>query len=76
MGCGSQPHANMYFISFMVIVSFVFLQLFIAIILESFNTIRPNNYFHDPLTAPGHFLLGNNISVRQKFDQKRNSVPC
>ena len=37
-GCGSPMAANIYFISFMVIVSFVFLQLFIAIILESFNT--------------------------------------
>ena len=38
LGCGSPATANMYFISFMVIVSFVFLQLFIAIILESFNS--------------------------------------
>ena len=37
-GCGSPAAANFYFISFMVIVSFVFLQLFIAIILESFNS--------------------------------------
>jgi|TARA_B110000305_G_scaffold241048_1_gene313602 hypothetical protein len=38
LGCGSTVAANMYCISFMVVVSFVFLQLFIAIILESFNT--------------------------------------
>lgn len=38
LGCGSTMAANMYCISFMVVVSFVFLQLFIAIILESFNT--------------------------------------
>ena len=36
-GCGSQVSAFLYFISFMVIVSFIFLNLFIAIILEGFN---------------------------------------
>lgn len=30
----------MYFISFMIVVSFIFLNLFIAIILESFNTTQ------------------------------------
>jgi hypothetical protein len=38
MECGNQPLAYAFFISFMVIVSFIFLNLFIAIILESFNT--------------------------------------
>lgn len=38
MECGNQPIAYAFFISFMIIVSFVFLNLFIAIILESFNT--------------------------------------
>lgn len=38
MECGNQVLAYGYFISFMVIVSFIFLNLFIAIILESFNT--------------------------------------
>tara|TARA_B110001450_G_C17556841_1_gene455028 strand:+ start:43 stop:555 length:513 start_codon:yes stop_codon:yes gene_type:complete len=36
--CGNEFVAYFYFISFMVIVSFVFLNLFVAIILESFNT--------------------------------------
>lgn len=36
-GCGHTFTAGLYFISFMVIVSFIFLNLFIAIILESFN---------------------------------------
>jgi hypothetical protein len=38
MECGNQMLAYGYFISFMIIVSFIFLNLFIAIILESFNT--------------------------------------
>ena len=38
MECGNQLLAYIYFISFMIIVSFIFLNLFIAIILESFNT--------------------------------------
>ena len=37
-GCGSPIAAYIYFISFMVMVSFIFLNLFIAIILESFNS--------------------------------------
>lgn len=37
-GCGNELTAIIYFISFMIIVSFIFLNLFIAIILESFNT--------------------------------------
>jgi hypothetical protein len=39
-GCGSPIAAYTYFISFMVVVSFIFLNLFIAIILESFNTTQ------------------------------------
>jgi hypothetical protein len=37
MGCGKPMQAVIYFLSFMVIMSFVFLNLFIAIILENFN---------------------------------------
>lgn len=37
-GCGSPMLATLFFISFMVIVSFIFLNLFIAIILESFES--------------------------------------
>lgn len=37
-GCGSRGTSYLYFMSFMIIVSFVFLNLFIAIILESFNS--------------------------------------
>ena len=37
-GCGSPAAAYAYFISFMVVVSLIFLNLFIAIILESFAT--------------------------------------
>jgi hypothetical protein len=36
--CGNPLGAYVFFISFMLIVSFIFLNLFIAIILESFNT--------------------------------------
>lgn len=36
MGCGNRLYATGYFLSFMLIVSFIFLNLFIAIILESF----------------------------------------
>lgn len=39
-GCGNKLFAYIYFISFMVIVSFIFLNLFIAIILESFDTSK------------------------------------
>ena len=35
-GCGDRLLATIYFLSFMLIVSFIFLNLFIAIILESF----------------------------------------
>jgi hypothetical protein len=35
MVCGN-PASSIYFISFMIIVSFIFINLFIAIILESF----------------------------------------
>lgn len=35
-GCGDSLLAYIYFLSFMLIVSFIFLNLFIAIILESF----------------------------------------
>ena len=38
MGCGNRFLASIYFLSFMVMVSFIFLNLFIAIILESFDT--------------------------------------
>lgn len=37
-GCGNSLAAYIYFISFMIVVSFIFLNLFIAIILESFNS--------------------------------------
>lgn len=37
-GCGNSLAAFIYFISFMIVVSFIFLNLFIAIILESFNS--------------------------------------
>ncbi len=36
-GCGSTATAVFYFLSFMIIVSFIFLNLFIAIILEGFG---------------------------------------
>jgi len=36
--CGGGSLFNIYFITFMIIVSFIFINLFIAIILESFNT--------------------------------------
>jgi voltage-dependent calcium channel len=36
MSCGKPLIAMVYFVSFMVIMSFVFLNLFIAIILENF----------------------------------------
>lgn len=39
-GCGDPLKAMMFFVSFMVIVSFIFLNLFIAIILESFDTSK------------------------------------
>ena len=35
-GCGNPLYATLFFLSFMLIVSFIFLNLFIAIILESF----------------------------------------
>jgi hypothetical protein len=37
MGCGKPISAVLYFVSFMIIMSFVFLNLFIAIILENFG---------------------------------------
>jgi len=37
-GCGNSIAAVVYFVSFMIVVSFIFLNLFIAIILESFNS--------------------------------------
>lgn len=37
MSCGKPIAALIYFISYMIIMSFVFLNLFIAIILENFN---------------------------------------
>jgi hypothetical protein len=37
MGCGSPPITNAFFISFMFLVSLVFLKLFIAIILEGYK---------------------------------------
>lgn len=40
LGCGNPAKAYPFFISFMVVVSFIFLNLFIAIILESFNTTQ------------------------------------
>ena len=40
MGCGNSLLAYIYFLSFMVTVSFIFLNLFIAIILESFDTSK------------------------------------
>lgn len=36
MGCGSVAAANIYFISFILMVNIVILNLFIAIILEGF----------------------------------------
>lgn len=39
-GCGSTLLSYIFFLSFMVIVSFIFLNLFIAIILESFDTSK------------------------------------
>jgi hypothetical protein len=36
-GCGNPAAAFIYFISFMVMVSFIFLNLFIAIIIERYN---------------------------------------
>ena len=36
-GCGDPAQATVFFVSFMLVVSFIFLNLFIAIILESFN---------------------------------------
>lgn len=37
MSCGKPVPALLYFVSFMIVMSFVFLNLFIAIILENFN---------------------------------------
>jgi hypothetical protein len=37
-GCGSKGVAYIYFLSFTIFVSFIFLNLFIAIILEGFST--------------------------------------
>lgn len=40
IGCGSKITALLYFPTFMIMVSFIFLNLFIAIILESFDTSK------------------------------------
>jgi hypothetical protein len=37
MGCGSQSMSYFYFISFMVLVTFILLNLFVAVVLENFN---------------------------------------
>jgi len=36
-GCGNRGAAYIYFLSFTIMVTFIFLNLFIAIILEGFN---------------------------------------
>jgi hypothetical protein len=36
-GCGSYTSSTMFFISFIVLVSFIFINMFIAIILEGFD---------------------------------------
>ena len=64
-GCGSPASAHIYFISFMVVVSFIFLNLFIAIILESFNTTQE---VEDLQVGPDTILKFN--SLWQQFDPK------
>lgn len=39
MGCGDRPTAYAYMISFILVVRLIFLNLFIAIILDSFGEV-------------------------------------
>ena len=65
MECGNEPIAYAFFISFMIIVSFVFLNLFIAIILESFNTSQ-----NEEGLKIGQQTLSQFSEIWSEFDKK------
>lgn len=65
MECGNQILAYAYFISFMIIVSFIFLNLFIAIILESFNTSQ-----NEEGLKIGQQTLNQFSEIWSEFDKK------
>jgi len=65
MECGNQVLAYAYFISFMIIVSFIFLNLFIAIILESFNTSQ-----NEEGLKIGQQTLNQFSEIWSEFDKK------
>lgn len=37
IGCGNKAYSHFFFISFMMLIAFIFLNLFIAVILQGFN---------------------------------------
>lgn len=61
MGCGNTLQAYIFFITFMVLVSFIFLNLFIAIILESFDTSKDEE---------GLLIGGDTINMFNEFWSK------
>lgn len=66
-GCGNETTALIYFISFMIIVSFIFLNLFIAIILESFETSQDE----ESLKVGGATItMFNELWSDEKYDPK------
>lgn len=66
-GCGVYYYALFYFITFMVMVSFIFLNLFIAIILESFDTSKDE----EGLQVGGDTIsIFNDIWSEDQFDPK------
>ena len=66
-GCGDTLLAYIYFISFMLIVSFIFLNLFIAIILESFASSMDEEGLQIGLSTISKF---NDFWSDSKFDPK------
>lgn len=66
-GCGDALIAYLYFISFMIVVSFVFLNLFIAIILESFDS---SNAEESMLIGSDTINVFNELWSNDQFDPK------
>ena len=55
-GCGSPIAAYMYFLSFMIVVSFIFLNLFIVVIFESFENSKNEEHLKVSTLAFEKFL--------------------
>ncbi len=64
------PHAWLFFVLFILIATFVIINLFIAVIVDSISTIKPVDHTEDPVTAEIRMLREELAELRETLVRK------